>query len=298
MKDVMHLARKKELDEAQKTYSFAKDTLKRLGRNKLAVIGAILLLGIILSCICAPLLTSYDYAVQDLANAYRWPTKEHIFGTDEFGRDIFCRVLYGGRISLTIGFVAVGVAVIVGGLLGALAGYYGKVADNIIMRCMDLLMSIPQLLLAIAITATLGSSMVNLMIAVGITTVPAYARIVRASVLSLRDQEFIEAARAVGMSNIKIIIRHILPNCLAPIIVQTTISVAIAILTAAALSFIGIGLPAPTPEWGAMLTTGRYYIRDSSYMTLFPGLALAGTLFSLNVLGDGLRDALDPKLRD
>ncbi len=284
--------------EEEKKYSFTKDTMKRLARNKLAVVGMVILSVLILGAVFAPLIAPYDYAEQNILEAYMSPCRDHLFGTDEFGRDIFSRILLGARLSLVIGFIAVAIAIVFGGMLGAIAGYFQGAVDNIIMRFVDILMSIPQLLLAIAITATLGSSLLNLMIAVGIAAVPGYSRIVRASVLSVRDQEFVEAARAVGTSDFKIIMKHILPNCLAPIIVKATLDVAICILSAAGMSFIGIGLQPPSPEWGAMLSDARYYIRDYSYMALFPGLCIALTIFSLNVLGDGLRDALDPKLRD
>ena len=281
----------------EKKYSFWGDTWKRLKRNRLAMFG-LFIIGLLVFCaIFADLIAPYDYAAQDLMNAYQGPSLQHWFGTDEFGRDILSRVIYGTRISLQIGFIAVGISLIFGGFLGAVAGYYGGKLDNFIMRVMDIIMSIPSILLAISIVAALGSSMTNLMIATGISYIPSYARIVRASILGIKDQEFIEAAKAVGTSDWTIIIRHILPNCLAPIIVQATLGVAFAILTAAGLSFIGLGIAPPTPEWGSMLSTGRNYIRDYWHMTLFPGLAIALTIFALNVLGDGLRDALDPKLR-
>jgi peptide/nickel transport system permease protein len=196
-----------------------------------------------------------------------------------------------------VGFIAVSIAMVTGGLLGAVSGYYGGKLDNLIMRVMDVLLSIPQILLAIAIAASLGPGLFNLMIAVGISSIPGYARIVRGSVLSIRNQEFVEAARAMGSGDLRIILRHILPNCMAPVIVQATLGVAFAILTAAGLSFIGLGIQPPSPEWGAMLSGGRVYIRDHSYMTFFPGLAIMITILALNFLGDGLRDALDPKLK-
>ena len=200
--------------------------------------------------------------------------------------------------SLLVGFVSVGIAVIIGGVLGAIAGYYGRRVDNLIMRFMDVLLAVPQTLLAIAIVAALGTGLMNLMIAVGISSVPTYARIVRASVLTIREEEYIEAARASGTSNTKIIIKHILPNCVVPVIVQVTLGIAGAILTAAGMSFIGLGIQPPNPEWGNMLSSGRDYIRGYAYMTMFPGLAIVITVLSLNLLGDGLRDALDPKLRN
>lgn len=272
--------------------------LKALSRNKMAVLGLIILIILLFTGIFAPLIAPYDFAKQDLANAFQHPNAQHIFGTDEFGRDIFSRIVYGARISLLVGFVSVGIAVIVGGGLGAIAGYYGKTVDNVIMRFMDILLAIPQTLLAIAIVAALGTGLGNLMIAVGISSVPTYARIVRASVLTIREEEYIEAAKASGTRNSKIIIKHILPNCVAPVIVQVTLGIAGAILTAAGMSFIGLGIQPPNPEWGNMLSTGRDYIRGYSYMTMFPGLAIVITVLSLNLLGDGLRDALDPKLRN
>ena len=266
-------------------------------KNKLAMFGLIILVLLVLVAIFADQIAPYSYDEMDFLHAYQSPCKEHIFGTDEFGRDIFSRVVYGSRISLKVGFIAVGIAVVAGGLLGAVAGYYGGWTDNLIMRAMDVIMSIPATLLAISIAAALGAGLTNLMIATGIASIPTYARIVRASVLGIKEQEFIEAARAVGTPNFTILCKHILPNCIAPIIVQATLGVAFAILTAAGLSFIGLGIEPPMPEWGAMLSNARTYIRDYSYMCLFPGLAIAITIFSLNVLGDGLRDALDPKLR-
>ena len=282
---------------AIKKQSQIKEIFKRFKRNRMAVFGLVVIILLILCALFPSVIAPYGYDDQNLSEQFIAPCLAHPFGTDEFGRDILSRVIYGTRISLQIGFIAVGISLIFGGFLGAVAGYYGGKLDNFIMRVMDIIMSIPSILLAISIVAALGSSMTNLMIATGISYIPSYARIVRASILGIKDQEFIEAAKAVGTSDWTIIIRHILPNCLAPIIVQATLGVAFAILTAAGLSFIGLGIAPPTPEWGSMLSTGRNYIRDYWHMTLFPGLAIALTIFALNVLGDGLRDALDPKLR-
>ena len=270
----------------------------RLKKDKLALVGLTILILLILMAIFAGVIAPYEYDEQNLNNILQSPNKEHLFGTDEFGRDIFSRIIYGSRISLQVGFIAVSIAAIIGGFLGAVAGYFSGKTDNIIMRAMDILLSIPQMLLAISIVAALGSGLTNLMIAVGISSIPQYARIVRAAVISIKNEEFVEAAKATGSGDLRIIFKHILPNCLAPIIVQATLGVALAILTAAGLSFIGLGIEPPTPEWGSMLSGGRGYIRDYSYMTLFPGLAIVITIFALNVLGDGLRDALDPKLRN
>lgn len=270
----------------------------RLRKNRMALFGLAILIGLLLTAVFANVIAPFPYDEQDLFATLEGPSLTHWFGTDEFGRDILSRIIFGSRISLQVGFVAVGFSVAVGGFLGAVAGYYGGKIDNVIMRFMDVLLSIPQLLLAISVAASLGPGLLNLMLAVGIAAIPQYARLVRASVLSIRDQEFVEAAISVGSSDLRIIFKHILPNCLAPIIVQATLGVAFAILIAAGLSFIGLGLEPPTPEWGAMLSGGREFIRDYPYMTLFPGLAIMITILGLNFLGDGLRDALDPKLRN
>ncbi|MDD7400987.1 MAG: ABC transporter permease [Eubacteriales bacterium] len=275
-----------------------KEFWRRLKKNKLAIVGLCILCFLVLVAIFADFIATHDYAEQDLLNQYKLPSKDHYFGTDKFGRDIFSRVVHGSRISLTVGFISVGIALVFGSLIGAIAGYFSARVDNILMRLMDILLAIPQILLAIAISASLGTGLTNLMIAVGISSIPQYARIMRAAVLSLKDQQFIEATKAAGGSNFRTIFVHIIPNCLAPIIVQATLGVAFAILTAAGLSFIGLGLDPGVPEWGAMLSEGRDYIRDFPHMTLFPGLAIMITILSLNLLGDGFRDALDPKLRD
>lgn len=273
------------------------DVLHRLSKSPLAMFGLLFIIFLVFLAVFADVLAPYNFAEQDLEHMFELPSKEFWLGTDEFGRDIMSRLIYGARVSLQVGFIAVGIALVIGGLLGAVAGFYDGWIDNAIMRIMDVLLAVPQTLLAIAIAASLGPGLYNLMIAVGISAVPNYARIVRGSVLSIRGMEFVEAARAVGSSDLRIILKHIIPNSMAPIIVQSTLGVASAILNAAGLSFIGLGIQPPYPEWGAMLSGGRQYIRDFPHMTLYPGLAIMLTILALNFLGDGLRDALDPKLK-
>lgn len=274
-----------------------RSVMRSLSKSPLAMLGLVIVLLLIFCAIFADAIAPYSYSKQNLMHAFESPSSKHLFGTDEFGRDIFSRVIHGSRISLVVGFIAVGIAILFGGILGAVAGYYGGVLDNLIMRSMDILLSIPSTVLAISIAAALGPGLLNLMIAVGISSTPAYARVMRGSVLSVRGQEFVEAARAVGSSDRRIILRHIIPNCMAPVIVQSTLGVASAILSTAGLSFIGLGIQPPVPEWGAMLSGARAYIRDYAYMTFFPGFAIMLTILALNFLGDGLRDALDPKLK-
>ncbi len=272
-------------------------TLIRLRRNRLAVFGLVILIVLVIAAVFAPLIAPYHYATQNLADAFEPPSAKYWLGTDDFGRDILSRIIYGARISLQVGIFAVSLSMCIGGLLGAVAGYYGGRIDDVIMRFMDILLSIPQILLAVTIAAALGPGLLNLTIAVGIANIPSFARIVRGSVLSIVGQEYIEAAHCMGASDAWIIARHILPNCSAPIIVQATLRVAGAILAAAALSFLGLGIQPPTPEWGGMLSAARGFVRDYSYMTIFPGLAIMVTIMALNFLGDGLRDAMDPKMK-
>ncbi|MCI6429945.1 MAG: ABC transporter permease [Lachnospiraceae bacterium] len=272
---------------------------QRLRRNKMAMIGLAILIMLALGAIFADIICDYDTMVikQDIANRLQGPSAQHWFGTDEFGRDIFARILHGSRVSLVVGIISVSIALILGGSFGAFAGFYGGKVDMIIMRVMDVFLAIPSILLSMTIVAALGTDLVYVMLAIGISSVPNYARIVRAAVMSVKDQEFVEASRAMGASNATIIFKEILPNCLAPIIVQATLSVAGAILSTASLSFIGLGVQPPDPEWGAMLSSGRQYMRDAIHLTLFPGLAIVITILALNLLGDGLRDALDPRLK-
>lgn len=273
-------------------------TLKRLAKNKAAVIGLIIIVLLTVSAIFAAHIAPYGFDDQELRMRFLPPSLKHLFGTDEYGRDIFSRIIYGSRTSLMVGIVAVSISCFIGTLLGAIAGFYGSYVDNGIMRVIDIMLAIPNILLAISIAATLGPGITNVMIAVGISSIPGYARLVRASVLSIKDQEFIEASRSIGTSNFRIITEQILPNCMAPIIVQATMSIAIAILSAAALSFLGLGVSPPTPEWGSMLSGGRAYIRDYWWVVAFPGLAIMVTVFAFNLFGDGLRDALDPRLKN
>lgn len=281
-----------------KTGNFAWETFRRLKRNKVATVSLFVLLFLVFLSIFADLIAPYSYSEQNLSDLLQAPSRAHWLGTDQYGRDILSRLIYGTRISMSVGVVAVGLALLTGGILGAIAGYYGKKADNLIMRCMDIMLSIPSVLLALAIVATFGTSLLNLMIATSVSTVPGYARLIRAEILTNKDQEYVEAARAVGAGDFEIITKHILPNCMAPILVQATFGVATAILTVAGLSFVGLGLQPPTPEWGSMLSEARNYIRDYAYMLISPAAAIALTVFCLNSLGDGLRDALDPKLRN
>jgi peptide/nickel transport system permease protein len=252
---------------------------------------------LVVVAVLAPVLAPYDPNQTNIKMRLQGPSSEHPLGTDNFGRDMLSRIIYGSRISLYVGFVAVGIGAVFGGILGAIGGYYGGRLDNFIMRCMDVLLAIPQIILAIAIVGALGTSLLNLMIAVGISQLPRYARVVRASALTVRGQEYVEAARAVGASDARIILENILPNCMAPIIVQSTLGVAQAILSAAALSFLGLGIQPPTAEWGSMLSSGRQFLRNAPYLTFFPGLAISVVVLALNIFGDGLRDSLDPKLR-
>ncbi len=285
--------------ETQKKRSMALEIWRRLRKNKMAMLGLVILVMLALTAIFADVIADYDTKViaQDIKNRLQGPSMEHWCGTDEFGRDIFARLVHGSRVSLVVGLISVSISLLMGGAFGAIAGYYGGRVDNVIMRIMDIFLAVPSILLAMTIVAALGTSLINVMLAIGVSGIPGYARIVRASVMSIKDQEFVEASRAIGAKSPTTIFREILPNCLAPIIVQATLSVAGAILSTASLSFIGLGVQPPSPEWGAMLSGGRNYLRDALHLTLFPGLAIVITILALNLLGDGLRDALDPRLK-
>lgn len=292
----------KNVDDVLKKYkkrSQVAEVWRRLKKNRMAMAGLFIIVLLILMCIFADVFFNYNDVVikQDIANRMQPPSAQHWFGTDEFGRDILARIVHGARISLAVGVIAVSLSLVIGGTLGAIAGYYGGKLDNVIMRIMDIFLAVPSLLLSITIVAALGPSIVNLMLAIAISSCPSYARIVRSSVLTVKDQEFVEAARCIGSRDWQIILFQILPNCMAPIIVQATLKVAGAILSISSLSFLGLGVKPPRPEWGNMLAGGRAYLRDAWYITMFPGLAIMITILALNLFGDGLRDALDPKLK-
>jgi peptide/nickel transport system permease protein len=272
---------------------------RRFCKNRLAMVGLFLLIIFILIAVFADVLFDYDAVVvkQNVKERLQGPSAGHWFGTDELGRDILARIVHGSRISLVVGIIAVGLAVLVGCPLGAIAGYYGGKLDNAIMRVMDICLSLPQMLLAITIVAALGSSILNLMIAIGISTMPQFARVTRSAVISVKNSDYIEAARVIGANDKTIILKHIIPNALAPILVHATLRVGLTIIATASLSFIGLGVQAPRPEWGAMLAGGRSFLRDAIHICLFPGMAIFLTVLALNFVGDGLRDSLDPRLK-
>lgn len=268
----------------------------RLCQNKMAMLGLIILGLIFLTAIFSPWLIPYKFDAQDYSAVLQFPSREHLFGTDNFGRDIFSRILYGSRYTLIIGFGCITISALFGMTLGAIAAYYPK-TDNVIMRFIDIVMGIPTFMLALSIIVALGSNMLNMMIALSITSTPSFARVARAQVLTVKEQEYIEAARSIGAGNFRILIHHILPNAMAPLIVQYTLGAVNVILWGASLSFIGQGVQPPTPEWGLMISAGRNYLRQYWYMSIIPGIAIILTTYALNLFGDGLRDALDPRLK-
>ncbi len=268
---------------------------RKFCRNKGAVVCLFLCIFIIVISLFSNVIAPYGYDDQELVNRLKPPSKDHIFGTDDFGRDIFSRVIIGGKTSIAIGFVSVIIAVIIGVPVGLIAGYYSK-ADAIIMRIMDIFMAMPGMLLAMAIVAALGPSMFNVMIAVAIFSIPTFARVVRANVLSIKESEFVLAAKTYGLPDYKILISHILPNIMHSVIVLSTMRFATSVLTSSGLSFLGLGVQPPTPDWGAMINAGRAFIRSAWWVVAYPSLALLLLTISINVLGDALRDVLDPKM--
>ena len=286
--------------EPIKTRSKLQEIWLRLKRNKVAVVSLIIILLLIVVAFAADIFVNYEQNVikQDIMNRLQPPSAEHWFGTDEFGRDIFSRVIYGSRISLSIGIVATLVSMGIAIIIGSVAGYFGGIIDNIIMRITDIFLAMPGTLLVIALVAALGTNIINLVIAISIAYVPGYVRIVRASVLTIKGNEFIEAAKALGANSNQIIFKHLVTNSLAPIIVQATLGISGIIIAASSLSYMGLGAQPPIPEWGNMLSSGKQFMRTEPHIMFFPGLFIFITSLAFNLLGDGLRDALDPKLKN
>jgi peptide/nickel transport system permease protein len=266
-------------------------------KNRTAVLGLAIVIFFIVVAICAPWIAPYEFDKQNLKDRFIAPNSEHWFGTDDFGRDIFTRVVYGARISLWVGFFSVLGSVIFGTALGIIAGYYGRWVDAIISRIFDIMLAFPSILLAIAVVAILGPSLQNALIAIAIINIPNFGRLVRSKVLSVKQEEYIMAARAVGMKDSRILLKHILPNSISPVIVQATLAIATAIIEAAALGFLGMGAQPPAPEWGKMLSDSKNYIMNAPWTLFFPGMAIMLTVLGFNLMGDGLRDVLDPKMK-
>lgn len=271
---------------------------RRLRKSRIAVLGLFLILFYLLTAIFGPYVTPHDPFDQNLSQSFASPSWSNPFGCDEFGRDIFSRIIYGARVSLIIQINSVFIALIIGVGLGALGGYFGGKTDEVIMRLMDIMLAFPGMLLALAIVAMLGPSMRNLIIAIGIYSIPQFARITRGSVLSVKQNEYVTAARAIGESSLSIIFRYVLPNAMSPIIVQTTLRMATVLLTAAGLGFLGLGVQPPIPEWGAMLSSARMYMRTAPLVAIIPGLAIMINVMGFNFFGDGLQDALNPRLKE
>lgn len=285
-------------EKKRKKESQIAGVMKRLKRNKFAMAGLVIIILLILVAIFADVLAPYGYAEQDLKNTFASPSAEHLCGTDKLGRDVFSRLIYGARESLMIGFLSVLLAASIGMVLGALAGFYGGVVDNLLMRFLDIYQSIPNILLSMVLATALGASTQNTIIALGISTIPLHARILRSQFMVCRDQEYVEAAVATNANDFEIMWKHVLPNAIPPMIVQITMSLGLSILAGATLSFLGLGAQPPSPEWGTMISEGRNYLRNFPHLALAPGLCIMVTVLSFNLLGDGLRDALDPKLKD
>lgn len=287
-------------DSSVKTRGKKSMVWRRMKKNKPAMAGLVILIFIVLMAVFADVIGNYtDVALKmDIPNRLQAPSLEWLLGTDQYGRDVLTRIAHGARVSLIIGFGSVVISLLLGGIIGATAGFYGGKYDNIIMRCMDIIIAIPSTILALAVVAALGSGIVNLMIAIAVADIPNYARVVRSSVLTIRTADYIEAAGAVGAGTARILGRHIIPNVLGPIIVQCTLGIGSSILNAAGLSYIGLGVQAPRPEWGNMLSEAREFIQAAPHLIIIPGIFLALTVLALNLLGDGLRDALDPRLKD
>jgi len=274
------------------------EVFRRLKKHRLAVIGAVIILTLLFIAIFAPFIAPHDPIEQNLEKRLLPPNKEYPFGTDHLGRCILSRIIYGTRVSLQIGVIVVGISSIIGVVLGLIAGFRGGLIDEIIMRTVDILLAFPGIILALVIAGILGPSLFNVMLALSLIGWTSYARVVRGTVLSVKEKEFVEAAKALGASDTRIMFYHILPNVMAPVIVMATLGIAHVILAAAALSFLGLGAQPPTPEWGSMLNDGRAFMQTAPHLTIFPGLTIMVTVLAFNFLGDGLRDALDPQLKE
>ncbi|HET7627326.1 MAG TPA: ABC transporter permease [Bacillales bacterium] len=274
------------------------EIIYRFCKNRLALAGFIIIAVLFACALAAPIIAPYGPLQMKPSDMLSPPSVVHWFGTDQFGRDIFSRIIYGTRISFKVGLISVSISLVSGGIIGIVAGYYGGIVDSALSRVVDVLFSFPDILLGLIIMAVLGASLTNLMIAVGIVYTPIFARIARGAVLAIKDSLYIEAARSIGVGHLKIMFRHILPNSLAPLIVQVSLSLAFAILAEAALSFLGLGASPDTPSWGNMLREGKDWMEQAWWIAVFPGIAITFAVFSFNVVGDGLRDAIDPKLKD
>ncbi len=288
---------KKQAKRKNKRNTPLTDVWRRLRRDKRAMVGLVIFVILIIVALFPMLFTRQSFSAQDYKAIHQLPSAGHLFGTDHLGRDIFTRVIHGTKVSLGIGVASVAIALLLGGILGAVSAYYSNRIDNVIMRIMDVLGAIPATLLAISIAAVLGRGIVNLILALSISAVPLFARVVRANVLTVKSKDYVEAGKCVGAGDMRLILKHMIPNAMGPIIVQATFGVASNILMIAGLSYIGLGIAPPTPEWGGMLSEAKTYIQQFWHPMVFPGIAIFLTSFSLNVLGDGLRDAFDPKLR-
>lgn len=285
-------------ERTEKTVGPWKEAWREFRKNKIAVVGMAIVLIFIILAIFAPLIAKEGLNDQMMADRLQAPSGEYWLGTDDFGRDIFSRIVYGARVSLWVGFSAVVGSALVGSLLGIIAGYYGRWIDVIISRIFDIMLAFPSILLAIAIVAVLGPSLRNALIAIAIINVPNFGRLIRSRVLSIKEDEYIMAARSVGLKDMRILFSHILPNSMAPVIVQGTLAIATAILEAAALGFLGLGAQPPTPEWGKMLADSKDYLQTAPWTMIFPGLAIMFTVLGFNLMGDGLRDAMDPRMKN
>jgi len=297
MANLHSILERSKAEEKPYRSSLLLDALQRLLRDKLAVVGLVTLITFILTAARAPVLAPYDPIAQTLLERRKPPSAENLLGLDDLGRDILSRIIFGARKSLQVGVLSVSMAIVLGTLIGAVSGYLGGWIDTLVMRLMDIMLAFPALLLAIAIVTILGPGLLNMLYAIAIVSIPVYARIARASVLGIKVQEYVLAAHSLGASPTRVLLRHVMPNCLTPLIVQGTLGIGTAILDAAGLSFLGLGAQPPTPEWGAMLGQGRYAVFSAPHIVIFPGIAIMLTVLGFNLLGDGLRDALDPRLR-